>query len=115
MGGLLTGFFGGVSGHQGALRSAFLVRCGLSKEAFIGTGVVVACLVDLARLGVYAAKFPAAELRVNAALLTAASVSAFLGAWVGSRLIHKVTMRAVQWAVAMMLFVIAVGLASGII
>lgn len=115
LGGLLTGFFGGVSGHQGALRSAFLVRCGLSKEAFIGTGVVVACLVDLARLGVYAAKFPAAELRVNAALLTAASVSAFLGAWVGSRLIHKVTMRAVQWAVAMMLFVIAVGLASGII
>jgi uncharacterized membrane protein YfcA len=31
-GGLVSGFFGGLSGHQGALRSAFLVRCGLTKE-----------------------------------------------------------------------------------
>lgn len=115
LGGLLTGFFGGVSGHQGALRSAFLIRCGLSKESFIGTGVVVACLVDLIRLGVYAAKFPAAELRVNASLLAAATSAAFLGAWVGSRLMHKVTMRAVQWTVAVMLFAIAAGLASGLI
>lgn len=115
LGGVLTGFFGGLSGHQGALRSAFLIRCGLSKEAFIGTGVVVACLVDFTRLGVYAAKFPAAEMRVNAALLTAATASAFLGAWMGSRLIHKVTMRAVQWTVAVMLFVIAAGLAAGIL
>src|SRR5687768_6645047 len=30
-GGLLTGFFGGLSGNQGALRSAFLVKAGLSK------------------------------------------------------------------------------------
>ena len=115
MGGVLTGFFGGLSGHQGALRSAFLIRCGLSKESFIGTGVVVACLVDFTRLGVYAAKFPAAELRVHASLLAAATVSAFLGAWIGSRLIHKVTMRVVQWTVAVMLFVIAAGLAAGIV
>lgn len=48
-------------------------------------------------------------------VLTAASGSAFLGAWVGSRMIHKVTMRAVQRTVAVMLFVIAFGLAAGII
>jgi hypothetical protein len=35
VGGILSGFFGGLSGHQGALRSAFLVKCGLSKEIFI--------------------------------------------------------------------------------
>ena len=34
-GGALSGFFGGLSGHQGALRSAFLIKAGLSKEAFI--------------------------------------------------------------------------------
>ena len=28
IGGLLSGFFGGLSGHQGALRSMFLVKCG---------------------------------------------------------------------------------------
>ena len=30
MGGVLSGFFGGFSGHQGALRAAFLVKTGLS-------------------------------------------------------------------------------------
>ena len=53
LGGLLSGFFGGLSGMQGALRSAFLARAGLSKEAFVATGVVIACLIDVSRLGVY--------------------------------------------------------------
>jgi acyl-CoA reductase-like NAD-dependent aldehyde dehydrogenase len=39
VGGLLSGFFGGLSGHQGALRSVFLLRAGLTKESFIATGV----------------------------------------------------------------------------
>lgn len=55
-GGLLSGFFGGLSGHQGALRSVFLMRLGLSKESFIATGIVIACLVDIARMSVYADK-----------------------------------------------------------
>lgn len=115
LGGILSGFFGGLSGHQGALRSAFLIRCGLSKESFIASGVVIACLVDVTRLGVYAAKFSAADLGANAALLMAATLSAFVGAWGGNRLLHKVTIRTVQWTVAIMLFVIAAGLASGLI
>jgi len=53
LGGAVSGFFGGLSGMQGALRSAFLIRAGLSKESFIGTGVVVACFVDASRLALY--------------------------------------------------------------
>ncbi|MBI3553030.1 MAG: sulfite exporter TauE/SafE family protein [Elusimicrobia bacterium] len=114
-GGVLSGFFGGLSGNQGALRSAFLIRCGLSKEGFIATGVVIACLVDVTRLGVYATKFSAADVGANAGLLTAATLSAFVGAWGGNRLLHKITIRTVQWSVAAMLLVIAVGLAAGLI
>jgi hypothetical protein len=40
LGGLLSGFFGGLSGNQGALCSAFLIKAGLKKEAFIGAGNV---------------------------------------------------------------------------
>jgi uncharacterized membrane protein YfcA len=47
LGGVMSGFFGGLSGHQGAFRSAFLIRSGLSREAFIASGVVIACLVNL--------------------------------------------------------------------
>ncbi|MDG1146943.1 MAG: sulfite exporter TauE/SafE family protein, partial [Crocinitomicaceae bacterium] len=36
-GGMLSGFFGGLSGHQGAFRAAFLAKSGLTKEQFIGT------------------------------------------------------------------------------
>jgi len=62
LGGVLSGFFGGLSGHQGALRSAFLIRCGLSQEAFVATGIVAACLVDLARLAVYARHLASLDL-----------------------------------------------------
>src|SRR5688572_599321 len=57
LGGLLSGFFGGLSGNQGALRSAFLIKSDLNKEAFIATGVVIACIVDFSRLGVYLTRF----------------------------------------------------------
>jgi uncharacterized membrane protein YfcA len=33
LGGVLSGFFGGLSGHQGALRAAFLSKTNLTKEA----------------------------------------------------------------------------------
>ena len=53
VGGLIIGFFGGVSGNQGALRSAFLIRYKLPKEVFIATGVLIACFIDITRLSVY--------------------------------------------------------------
>ena len=66
LGGVLSGFFGGLSGHQGALRSIFLLKCGLTKEGFISTGVVIACLVDISRLAVYAEGFPRRLILENA-------------------------------------------------
>lgn len=114
-GGVLSGFFGGLSGHQGALRSAFLLRAGLSAEGFIATGVVIAALVDFVRVPVYAVHFSAADLRASGMLLFVAVLAAFLGAFIGNRLVKKVTMRAVQIIVAVMLFSIAIGLGAGLI
>lgn len=114
-GGIISGFFGGLSGHQGALRSAFLVRCGLSKEAFIATGVVIACLVDISRISVYTAHFSMTGFNDHALLLLSATLSAFLGAFIGNRLLKKVTMRTIQVIVSVMLFGIAMGLGAGLI
>jgi hypothetical protein len=33
-------------------RAAFLARAGLSAESFVATSAVIACLVDISRLGV---------------------------------------------------------------
>jgi uncharacterized protein len=57
LGGILSGFFGGFSGHQGALRSAFLAKVGISTESFVGTNAVIGFMVDMARLTVYAIVF----------------------------------------------------------
>lgn len=115
LGGVLSGFFGGLSGHQGALRSIFLLKCSLSKEAFISTGVIIACLVDLSRLAVYAEGFPPHLIRDNAGPLAAAMAAALLGSSLGRRLLPKVTLRFVQVLVAGLLFLVALGLAGGMI
>lgn len=112
-GGLLSGFFGGLSGHQGALRSLFLLRAGLGKEAFIATGIAIACLVDVTRLPTYLAGGMLDPLRAEWPLLSASALAAFAGAWWGKKLIPKVTMRGVQVLVGALLLLIAGMLASG--
>lgn len=118
LGGLLSGFFGGLSGNQGALRSAFLIKAGLDKEAFIGTGTVAAVIVDMARItvygfGFYTARF--AELEGAWTLVWAATLAAFLGAFMGKRLIRSVTYGAIQILVGIMLILIGAGMAAGLI
>ncbi len=111
----MSGFFGGLSGMQGALRSAFLVRAALSKEAFIATGVVVACLIDVSRLGVYTQTFLHERAQIDYWVLIAAVLSAFAGAALGNRYLRTITMKGIQRIVAGMLFGIAFGLISGLL
>lgn len=115
LGGLLSGFFGGLSGHQGALRSAFLIKLGLNKESFIATGVVIACLIDLTRLSVYFNRFVGSGITDNLYLVVSATLSAFLGAYFGNKLLKKVTLNFIQTFVAIMIMLIAIGLGSGLI
>lgn len=115
LGGVLSGFFGGLSGLQGALRSAFLVRSGLSKEAYIATGVVIACLVDFTRLSVYATRFVSADLHENLVLVISATLAAIAGAFIGNRLLKKITLNFIQKLVAVMLIIISLALGFGFI
>ena len=113
-GGIISGFFGGLSGHQGALRSAFLIRASLSKESFLATNIVVACLVDLVRIGVYAQHFSIEGLRSNHTLIIVTTLAAFLGAFAGTRLIKKITLQWIRTLVSILLCALAVAIASGI-
>ncbi|MGY6214597.1 TSUP family transporter [Methylolobus aquaticus] len=113
MGGMVSGFFGGLSGHQGAFRSMFLLKAGLDKEAFVATGVVLAVMVDMSRLVIYGADIVANRSVVQWPLVLAASTSAFIGAYVGSKVLKKVTIRSIQLAVSFLLTIVALGLISG--
>jgi uncharacterized protein len=115
IGGLVSGFFGGLSGNQGALRSAFLINAGLSKESFIATGVVIACLVDLTRLPMYFTNFQAGYLQEGWQMLVVATLSAFSGAYIGAKFLKKVTLESVQYFTAVMIVLFALMLGFGII
>lgn len=114
LGGILSGFFGGLSGHQGAFRSAFLVRSALSKEAFIATGVVIAVMVDATRIPVYAGSI-GGVLQDHGLLLAVAISAAFVGVWLGTRLLKKVTIRSIRVTVSVLLVLLGIALASGVI
>ena len=115
IGGALSGFFGGLTGLQGAIRSAFLIKSGLTKEAYIATGVVIACLVDFTRLSVYASRFKDANLHEHLVLIISATAAAMAGAFTGSRLLKKITLEFIRILVAIMLIIIAIALGSGIL
>lgn len=115
IGGLMSGFFGGLSGHQGALRSAFLIKSGLSKEGFLGSGSVIACLVDLARIAVYGLSFSPLTTKSDLFLLGAMTASAFVGTWLANQFAQKATIHMIQGIVSVLVLGIAVALGVGMI
>jgi len=120
LGGALSGFFGGLSGHQGALRSAFLISAGLEKKEFLGTVVVSAVVVDVSRVLVYGLtifteNFALLRTEGRMGLIVAATLAAFTGSFLGSRLVEKVTMETVRTIVGTLLVVLAVALGAGVV
>lgn len=115
IGGFLSGFFGGLAGMQGALRSAFLAKSGLSKEQFVATGTAIAFMIDISRLSVYVPALLSERATLDYPVLAAAVLAALIGALVGNRYLKSVTMRGIQNAVAVMLFGVAIGLIIGVL
>lgn len=117
LGGLVSGFFGGLTGQQGAFRSVFLLRAGLTAERFIATGVMIAVIVDLTRLTTYATTFDGGfdPARREGLMVLVGTLSAFLGAYVATRRLDKMTIGAVRYSVAGLMFVIGTALAAGMI
>jgi len=115
IGGFISGFLGGLSGQQGAMRSAFLSKAGLTKESFIATGIVIAVLIDITRIFVYSVYFQNRMISSNWLLIVLAIIAAFLGAIVGARFMKKITLKMVQYIVGVMLIMLGVLLCAGII
>ena len=113
LGGCISGFFGGLSGHQGAFRSMFLIKAGIGKEQFIATGVVLAVLVDITRMLVYGWEATSTPKNVDWLAVGVATVAAFAGAFIGARLVKKLTIVAIQRTVSVLLVIVGIGLISG--
>lgn len=119
LGGLASGVFGGLSGHQGALRTITLARSGLGPKALIATMVAASTLVDVVRVAVYGAgpmrgSWAALGPR-GAGLVAVGCLCAFLGALVGRRLLEKATLAGIHTLIGWLLLVVGGGLALGLL
>jgi uncharacterized membrane protein YfcA len=98
---------------QGSLRSAFLFKAGLQKEAYVATSAAIAFLIDVSRLAVYSRIIAAHHAVFDYALLASAIVAALAGSLLGNRLLPKATLGGIQVGVAVLLFTVGIGLVSG--
>ena len=112
------GFFGGLTGQQGALRSMFLLKGGLDAKHSIATGVLIAILIDLSRLPTYVASFSEGSLPLSGrdgTLIAFGTLCAFAGAWLGTRYLQKATIEVVRMIVAGLMLLIGTGLILGVL
>ena len=118
LGGALSGFFGGLSGHQGALRSVFLIRAGLDRDAYIATAAAASLLVDVTRLLVYGSGVIAIAGTAGRSawpLVATACVCAFIGSFIGTRLVRKTTIKGLRLIVGVALLLAGAAMAMGLI
>lgn len=118
LGGALTGFLGGLTGQQGALRSMFLLKSGMEAQQFIATGVMIAILIDLSRLSTYAAALVDADLNLagrEGLLMLTGTLAAVAGTYVGTRYLQKATIGTVRTVVALLMFAVGAALMVGMI
>ena len=118
VGGLLSGFFGGLTGNQGVLRSAFLLQLRLSPARFAATGAAGAAFVDLARLAIYGTGASAAVLERAGPMrdaLIVATFAAFAGALGGRQLIRVISGALLRRIVAAAMLIVATLMVTGIV
>ena len=114
IGGLLSGFFGGLSGHQGAFRAAFLSKSNLSADIFISTSVCLSLLIDMVRIPVYLNSNDG-SLESYWQTIILACIFAFLGSFIGKRLFTKRKVKNIRLIVAVFLLIMGSGMILGMI
>ena len=88
LGGFGSGFMGGLTGHQGALRAMFLTRRLPDKMTYAATASVLALCVDFSRVPVYLL-FRYDEVSQHTALTLVLVISALIGVRVGKAWLER--------------------------
>ena len=108
LGGLLSGFFGGFAGQQGAIRSAFLINLGLTKHVFIATGVSIALCIDIVRISTYLKNGVLSPILIEQTTIIVAIISAFLGIIIGKNLFEKTELKWIHLIVKGLIVLVSV-------
>jgi len=111
-GGFVSGFFGGFSGHQGAVRSAFLSNTLLSKFEFVATSALLGVIIDLTRISSYSKQL---DSEIPIELVATGAAFAILGSVLGNQLLKKTEMRFIKWVIGCFLFTVGILMLLGLL
>jgi len=105
IGGSLSGFFAGIFGVGGAIRSTFLTAFDLKKNVFLFTSGVIGFLIDSSRISQYL--FSGIKINGNLSTVLALCIPAsLLGAYFAKRMVDKIPQKSFRLFIAIALFVI---------
>lgn len=111
VGGTLSGFFAGLFGIGGAIRSAFLLVFDLPKAVYVSTAAAIGLLVDSTRIITYVwIGGIAMSERIWWGLLIFIPVS-LVAAKVAGKIIHKIPQDKFRIVIAVFLFLVGIKLA----
>jgi len=108
-GGSISGFFAGLIGMGGAIRSMFLITFGLPKEVYVATSALIAFVIDLTRIPTYLWT-GAVEKSEYFMLLPVLVAIAYLGVRTGKKLLGKIDQEVFHKVVLGALFLVGLKL-----
>ncbi len=108
LGGSLSGFFAGIFGVGGAIRSAFLSIYNLPKEVFIFTSGMIALFIDITRVSKYFFSGDHTLTKEYTLLLLVLIPISLLGAWFAKKIVHKIPQKFFRPVLSIMLGLIAI-------
>ncbi len=107
VGGGVSGFFSGIFGVGGAIRSTFLSAYNLDKSVFLFTSGAIGLLIDSSRLvGYFTGGIKLAGYSVPA--LAAAVIISLIGAYIAKKIINKIPQDKFRLVIAIALFVVGI-------
>ena len=107
--GAASGFFGGLVGNQGGLRSAGLLTFGLTPRQFVATAAAIALMVDCVRVPVYVLTEREALARMWIVMMVA-TVGVVAGTFAGTGLLLRLSERTLARAIGIVLIVLGASL-----
>jgi len=112
LGGALSGFFGGLVGNQGGIRTAAMLGFDVDKRRFVATTTAVALMIDLARVPVYLV-IERSELARMGLTIAVAATGVVLGTLFGERLLARVPEQRFRIVVGGLLLLLGVSFLLG--
>lgn len=109
LGGSLSGFFAGLIGLGGAIRSSFLVVFDFPKEVYVATSAMIAVVIDVTRIPTYVLT---GSVRATSELflIPFLIVSAYFGVSLGKILLNRIDQQTFRRIVAIALLLVGIKL-----